>query len=69
VQIALVGRYYERIADHGVNIGHRVAYMVTGLLPTAEAGPPSPANGPVDDEIVAGLTVCRFSAHGPTADG
>ena len=33
VQLALVGRYYERIADHGVNIGERVRYMVTGWLP------------------------------------
>jgi phosphate transport system protein len=30
VQIALVGRYYERIADHAVNTGERVAFMVTG---------------------------------------
>ncbi len=36
VQIALVGRYYERIADHAVNVGQRVAYMVTGELPAAE---------------------------------
>jgi phosphate transport system protein len=33
VQLALVGRYYERIADHAVNIGERVSYMVTGWLP------------------------------------
>lgn len=33
VQIALVGRYYERIADHAVNIGERVRYMVTGWMP------------------------------------
>ncbi|MGH9010528.1 MAG: phosphate signaling complex protein PhoU [Acidimicrobiia bacterium] len=37
VQIALVGRYYERIADHAVNIGERVAYMVTGELPGDES--------------------------------
>jgi phosphate transport system protein len=30
VQIALVGRYFERVADHAVNVAERVAYMVTG---------------------------------------
>jgi phosphate transport system protein len=33
VQLALIGRYYERIGDHAVNIGARVEYMVTGWLP------------------------------------
>ncbi len=32
VQVALVGRYFERIADHAVNIAERVGYMVTGRL-------------------------------------
>jgi len=37
VQISLVGRYYERIADHAVNVGQRVAYMVTGEFPSTES--------------------------------
>ena len=34
VQIALVGRYYERIADHAVNVSERVRFMVTGAWPS-----------------------------------
>jgi phosphate transport system protein len=34
VQVALVGRYFERIADHAVNVAERVGYMVTGALHT-----------------------------------
>ncbi len=33
VQLALVGRFYERMGDHAVNIGERVHYLVTGWLP------------------------------------
>jgi phosphate transport system protein len=33
VQLALVGRHYERIADHAVTIAQRVCFMVTGEHP------------------------------------
>jgi phosphate transport system protein len=34
VDIALLGRYYERIADHAVSMARRVVYLVTGEKPT-----------------------------------
>jgi phosphate transport system protein len=32
---ALLGRYYERIADHAVSLARRVVYLVTGEVPGA----------------------------------
>jgi phosphate transport system protein len=36
VDIALLGRYYERIADHAVSLARRVVYLVTGETAPAE---------------------------------
>ena len=36
VQMALVGRHYERIADHAVTIAERVGFMVTGEHPNTD---------------------------------
>ncbi len=35
VDIALLGRYYERIADHAVSVANRVVFVVTGERPRA----------------------------------
>ncbi len=36
VEAALLGRFYERFADHAVEVGRRVIFMVTGDLPTED---------------------------------
>jgi phosphate transport system protein len=36
VDIALLGRYYERIADHAVSMARSVVFLVTGELPTPQ---------------------------------
>ena len=33
--LALLGRYYERVGDHAVNMARRVVYLVTGELPVS----------------------------------
>ncbi len=37
LQLALVGRFYERIGDHAENLGERIRYIVSGWLPEAQA--------------------------------
>ena len=37
VDIALLGRYYERIADHAVSVANRVVFVVTGQNPAPSA--------------------------------
>jgi phosphate transport system protein len=33
VDVALLGRFYERFADHAVEVGRRVVFQTTGTLP------------------------------------
>ncbi|BBZ02750.1 phosphate transport system regulatory protein PhoU [Mycolicibacterium chitae] len=40
VDVALLSRFYERFADHAVEIGRRVIFMATGELPEYEELPP-----------------------------
>lgn len=36
VDVALLGRFYERFADHAVEVGRRVVFEVTGRLPAPQ---------------------------------
>jgi phosphate transport system protein len=65
VQMALVGRYYERIADHAVNIGERVRYMVTGWLPEHTGAARLAAKNARRDTLAEAIEV----ANGVAADG
>lgn len=39
VDVALLGRYFERFADHAVAVGRRVIYIITGEAPAGEDWP------------------------------
>ncbi|WP_296136357.1 phosphate signaling complex protein PhoU [uncultured Tessaracoccus sp.] len=39
VDVALLGRYYERFADHAVAVGRRTIYLITGEVPEGEDWP------------------------------
>jgi phosphate transport system protein len=39
VDVALLGRYYERFADHAVNVAGNVRYLVTGEVEWTSGGP------------------------------
>jgi phosphate transport system protein len=41
VDVALLGRFYERFADHAVEIGRRVIFQATGTLPAEDEMPTS----------------------------
>ena len=37
IDMTLLGRYYERFADHGVRVARQVVYVVTGVMPSRDA--------------------------------
>ena len=46
VDVALLGRFYERFADHAVEVGRRVVFMVTGALPPMRTSAPTERRTP-----------------------
>ena len=46
VDVALRGRFYERFADHAVEVGRRVVFMVTGALPPMMTSAPTERRTP-----------------------
>ena len=38
VDVTLLGRFYERFADHAVEVGRRIIFQTTGLRPDEDAG-------------------------------
>lgn len=42
IEMALVGRFYERLGDHAVNIARRMAYTAQGVDPSLSKLAPSP---------------------------
>ena len=40
IDVTLLGRYYERFADHAVSVARRVVYLVTGERHVPEASAP-----------------------------
>ena len=40
VDVTLLGRYYERFADHAVSVARRVVYLATGEWPSPRNGSP-----------------------------
>jgi phosphate transport system protein len=66
VQLALIGRYYERIGDHAVNIGERVVYAVTGGMPGSALAAQFEPTVPTDESQADGA---GGEAGGPAANG
>jgi phosphate transport system protein len=36
IDLALLGRYYERMGDHAVNMARRIVFLVTGQMPLSQ---------------------------------
>ena len=60
LQLALIGRFYERIGDHAENLGERIRYIASGWLPEAQAAERAKKRSEAADDAVR----YRLSRHG-----
>lgn len=59
VDVTLLGRFYERFADHAVEVARRVIFQATGKLPDEETNPPRSGRKHVQLAEAAGDVVLR----------
>ena len=45
IDMTLLGRYYERYADHAVGVARRIVFIATGAMPAASAAAKQPSAG------------------------
>ena len=66
IDLALLGRYYERIADHSVSMARRVVYLVTGEHPAPMESTDASPTLVLDrlDRVRRGLRVEVLAARG-----
>jgi phosphate transport system protein len=69
VQLALIGRFYERLGDHAVNIGERVQYMVTGWLPEHAGAARAAARGEVEAHAEETIHLEDYGESNGSANG
>ena len=67
VDLTLLGRYYERFADHAVSVAHRVVYLVTGRVAAASWTLPELDHEEhrEDSRVAAGLSGLPAGAQRP----
>jgi len=67
LQLALIGRFYERIGDHAENIGEHLLYVIEGLRPDEESARRAEARRPatgIDSAPVPSRGLALIEAEG-----